>query len=149
MTTLSKSPARIAAQFLVQNSAGGFRTNVERTEPGWLVCCGIIPATPDSIICISPSPAERSQGRLMNGEYISNPPLQVRVRAAGHDTCYEKASAIFNLIESCRNATVTVDSVGFLIQAFILNSLPIFMGNDEGTDRPNYVFDCFLIAKEL
>jgi len=149
MAIPSESPATITAQFLVNESAGGFRTNNPKTEPGWLVSTGQHPDTPDNAITLTEAPLYRDGDKLMNGDSVAKPMVQVRVRSLSRNDAYRKAAELFELLSHVRGEIVTVNEKQFELQNFSTTEPPVFMGNEPNTDRPNFTFDIYLTAKEL
>lgn len=152
MSVLSEAPCRITAQLLVDNNLCGYATNVDLTEPGWCVFCGGMPDDTeirDSAISVNENPVSWIDGKLMNGETIVKQSLQVRVRSSDRDDAYRKISAIFNFMESVSRELVTVNEKVFRIDNYSMQSAIVFMGNDMGTRRANFMFNTNITGKEI
>lgn len=149
-TTLSFSCARIVAQYLVDQELGGYRTNVPRTEPDWVVVVGTNPDKPDSMIAVTDGPVFKDDGRLMStGTHIVHPGVQIRTRAIDRDTAYQKLTDIRAVLETVKRAEVVIDEKTFRLDNVSLNSHVMFIGNDPGTDRPTFVLNTYVTAKEI
>lgn len=152
MTILSETPTRIVAHYLAQEGLGGFRTNIPQTEPGWLVVCGMFPDDtqgPDNVIGLDDNFLPRMEGKLMSGETIVKPSIQCRVRSDDRDVAYRRAYDIYSLLSPVHRETVVVNEKTFRIDNCSMTTQIVFMGFDVGGERPQWIFNFNLTAKEL
>ena len=109
-STLTHSPAQIIRELLVQLELG-----VLPSDGGsWPIYVSSIPDSPDNVITIIDT-LGFSDGRIQtDGEAVEHPGFQVTVRAANHQTGWEKANDIrVVLSETVLHNTVSIlDNVG-------------------------------------
>ncbi len=147
---LSESCARIVAQFLVDEGVGGFRTNVTRTEPDWLIAVGVNPDEPADMIAVTDGPVWKDDGRLLaTGEHIVHPGVQIRARSESRDTAYQKLTVVKELLQSVSREQVMIGEKEFRLDNVSPVSHVMYIGNDPGTDRPTFVFNTYVTAKEI
>lgn len=149
MNTLSRTPATIVAHLLVSMGVGGFKTNNPSTEPGVLVAINGMPDSPDAVVAVTDSPLFRSDGRLMNGEYIHFPGIQIRCRNRDQNEAYAQIEVVRGLLQSVVREEVEVDNILFRVDNLSINSPSLFIGYDSDSERPNFTLDVYATIKEL
>jgi len=107
MVGVIHSPADIVRRALIALNLGS-NPDAAGGPGAWPVYCDDEPNTPDNIIAVHDTSDGVEGGRVMQGEEIEYPGVQVKVRAKDHPTCYAKASAIGDALQDLVRAQVTM-----------------------------------------
>lgn len=99
------SPAEIIRQFLMDNDLG---TDPDLGE-AWPIFVSFLPASPDNAICIYDTMGQQD-GRIMTGEQIIHPGIQIFIRGPDYPTTWGKVGALATALDMQRRSVVTVDA---------------------------------------
>lgn len=113
------------------------------------------PDSPDSVVSVSGNGIAREDGRIMTGEVISHPGVQIRVRALENTVAYNKAMSLFVVFSDARRVTMLatdfpeVLTSDYYIANFSPQGSPRFVGVGKDDQRPSFVFDLYLTFRKL
>lgn len=137
-----KSPAYIIRRLLLS------QTTPEITAPSekktWPCYVGHMPdldGTPSEVACVYDIPAG-VEDRLMSGEVIEKPLVQVKVRSENYETAYGKAAALAAVLDATVRTVVTDTSESWTVHNASRITTLMNIGNETGRKRYNFfVFD--------
>jgi hypothetical protein len=145
MGQLNHSPSDILRRVLVALSDG----TLPSAKAAWPIHSNGMVNKPDSQISVNDTQG-RTQGRTMtDGEVITFPGVQIMIRAAKPHTAFTKAGNIVQTLDEDINRTsVTIDSNEYQIQAVTRTSDPIFLGEEDGSNRHLYAINAIMSVRE-
>lgn len=129
---LLHSPADVVAQALVDEGVGSDPSG----ESAWPVFVTKEPSTPDNCLTVTDTTGV-DHGRVMSGELQGHRGVQVRIRARTQALGFRKATALRVFMSEgnaahsgCRNLTVTLDGVVYLLRNFAKIGDVLSIGSD-------------------
>ncbi len=85
-------------------------------------------------------PAGVIDGKLMNGEVIQHPGIQLRIRSQSYQTGWSKAESVALDLDEVYRDTVVVNGNTYLIQNISRTSQVIALGQEMKTSKRRYIF---------
>ena len=129
---MSIPPAQVFQKWLISKALGS-DSDAETLLP-WPVYVGFLPESPDDLIVVSDTTGAKD-GRLMVGETIFHPGIQIRIRSLDYVAGYTKAQDIFKALDKIKNLNVVVNQSTVRIAAFTKSSDILNLGTDPETRR--------------
>jgi len=131
---ITDSPCEILRAFII---AEGYMFEV--SNDSWPL---YISSLPDGLInnigaIFDTSPIKH--GKLMRGDFIQHPGIQLRIRSVDFALGWSKINEITTAMDIVHNEIQTLNTTDYLIQNITKRSGPVFMGTEPGTKR-RYMF---------
>lgn len=127
---MSLSPADVLRNIMVADAQG----TLPSAAGAWPIHTGGMPNDPDAAICIYDT-AGQNDGRLMTGETITHPGIQVRVRAADYPTGFAKIKALRNYLDALHNESILLATVTYTVAAYKHRGSIISLGQEPDNKR--------------
>lgn len=141
---LALTPADLLAWVLEDRRIG--RSHL---DPGdWPVWVSGMPDEPDNAIAVyDTDPLE--DGRLMEGETLLHPGVQVQVRGTDRREAHAKMEEVRVLCDKLLGEVVTTETQSWRIQEASITSGPVSLGREEETRRYIHTINVLLTLDQL
>src|SRR6266568_4440050 len=138
------SPSKVVHQLLLNLDLG------EGEGEDWNAFISFLPDTPDRAICVYDT-AGKMDGRLMDGEQVEHPGIQIRVRGPDYAETWEKAQDIALSLDTMQKVVVTVEEKGYIIHNVSRTGAIIPTGVEEtgGNRRHHFTINMVLTLQRL
>ncbi len=99
---MSATPAQIIRKVLI-----GASLAVDSTTAAWSIFTSNLPESPDTAVAVYDT-VGTPDGRLMTGERIEHPGIQIRLRTASYPDGWNRAKDIAAVLDAIHNFEVTI-----------------------------------------
>lgn len=130
-----KPPILIVRSFLVSESLA----SLPSSDTDWPCHIGSMPDSADVSVCLYDTAAMKD-GRLMDGETIDHPGIQVKIRCKDYQVGWRKISAISASLDFLNREEITIDSETYLIENMNRASSIMPMGIAKDDTKRRYLF---------
>lgn len=146
MTTPQTSPANIIQQLLKDLQ---LCDDPEDSAPQWPGYISFLPDEEDTAICVYDTRGT-DDGRLMTGEQIEHPGVQIRIRTQDYNTGWRKAFDIIEQLDGVNRLTVALSSE----EAYLLSNvsrtggiMPMGIDPEDVRRRHNFSINAILTVR--
>lgn len=95
----------------------------------WPIYIGTLPDSPDNLISIYDTTPIKD-GRMMSGETIIHPGIQIRVRSRGYTMGFDRLASVIANLDNLKRVQISYNSDSYLISSFQRTSDPLPLGVD-------------------
>ena len=142
---MNRSPARILAQFLVDQGEAFLTQSVD-----WCVQVNSMPAEkPDKRIAIYSTFARDAGSIMRTGQTLYHPGLQISVRAPTDEEAFDKIKNIQTKLDALYKDIVAIGGDSYTLQSFETMNPPFFLKQEEKNLRRYYIINGNLTYEEI
>lgn len=143
---MSDSPSKVFQYMLVQLSLGTLP--VPGVAADWRVYRQALTNDNRNAIFIFGTTPEQD-GRLMSGQVIEHPGIQIRIRGMTDEDAEVKGMAIESALAGVKHLTVPVGGNNYLVESFKKTSGLTFIFQEEVGNRRHYTINGTITVREI
>lgn len=120
------------------------------TAGNWPITVNGEASSPNNVITVYDTEA-RPDGRVMQGDVLSHPAIQVRVRAQTQSIAHAKAKSIaYKFDKVVYHNTVTIDANSYCVHSISRSPSFIYIGADEKTSKNEVItINAYVTARQI